>query len=241
MTTGKLYLIPCTLASPDAPSLQIDTVLPLHVKNIIEKTDYFIVENAKTARKFIKHITPNKEQQKLTLFTLNKRTQEEDYKEMIAPLLEGKNVGVISEAGCPAIADPGAVVVKLCHQKNISVIPLVGPSSIFLALMSSGLSGQNFAFNGYLPIDKSERKTALKNLEKWSYDKEQAQIFMETPYRNNKFLEDILQILHPKTYLCVACDITLETEFIKTQSVEKWRKTNIDIQNRPCIYIIQQF
>ena len=143
---------------------------------------------------------------------------------MIAPLLEGKDVGIISEVGCPGIADPGAVIVKLAHEKGIQVVPLVGPSSILLALMGSGLNGQSFAFNGYLPIDKNEKKMALRNLEKWSFEKNQAQLFMETPYRNTKFLEDLLQNLHPQTLLCIACDITLPTEFIKTKTIQDWKK-----------------
>jgi 16S rRNA (cytidine1402-2'-O)-methyltransferase len=159
---------------------------------------------------------------------------------MIQPCLEGKNIGLLSEAGCPGVADPGAVIVKLAHEKNIQVIPLVGPSSILLAMMASGMNGQNFAFNGYLPIDKAEKKTILKNLEKVSQDKNQSQIFIETPYRNNKMLEDIVQALQPNTYLCVAADITLPTEYIKTMRVSDWKKTKIELHNRPAIFIIHK-
>jgi 16S rRNA (cytidine1402-2'-O)-methyltransferase len=159
---------------------------------------------------------------------------------MIQPCLEGKNVGLMSEAGCPGVADPGAIIVKLAHEKNIQVIPLVGPSSILLAMMASGMNGQNFAFNGYLPIDKAEKKTTLKNLEKVSQDKNQSQIFIETPYRNNKMLEDILQALQPNTHLCVAADITLPTEYIKTMRVSDWKKTKIELHNRPAIFIIHK-
>ena len=159
---------------------------------------------------------------------------------MIQPCIQGKNVGLMSEAGCPGIADPGAVIVKLAHEKGIQVVPLVGPSSIFLALMSSGMNGQNFAFNGYLPIEKGEKKTALKNLEKLSHDKDQSQLFIETPYRNNKLLEDILQVLQPNTHLCIAADITLPTEYIKTLRVQDWKKTKVDLHNRPTIFIIHK-
>jgi 16S rRNA (cytidine1402-2'-O)-methyltransferase len=158
----------------------------------------------------------------------------------IQPLLEGKNVGLMSEAGCPGVADPGAVIVKLAHEKGIQVIPLVGPSSILLAMMASGMNGQSFTFNGYLPIDKGEKKSALKNFEKLSFDKNQSQIFIETPYRNNKLVEDILQALQPSTHLCIATDITLPTEYIKTLRVADWKKTKVDLHNRPTIFIIHK-
>jgi 16S rRNA (cytidine1402-2'-O)-methyltransferase len=149
-------------------------------------------------------------------------------------------MGLMSEAGCPGVADPGAVIVKLAHEKGIQVIPLVGPSSILLAMMASGMNGQSFTFNGYLPIDKGEKKSALKNLEKLSFDKNQSQIFIETPYRNNKLLEDILQALQPTTHLCIATDITLPTEYIKTLRVADWKKTKVDLHNRPTIFIIHK-
>lgn len=232
---GKLYLIPTTLGESEP----LD-VLPHTVKKTIEFIDDYIVENEKTARKFIKSIHPEKVQSSLRLSTLNKHTEASEYTKMIQPCLEGKNIGLMSEAGCPGVADPGAVIVKLAHEKNIQVIPLVGPSSILLAMMASGMNGQNFAFNGYLPIDKAEKKTTLKNLEKVSQDKNQSQIFIETPYRNNKMLEDILQALQPNTHLCVAADITLPTEYIKTMRVSDWKKTKIELHNRPAIFIIHK-
>src|SRR6188768_101330 len=232
---GKLYLIPTTMGESDPMD-----VLPQTVKRSIDFIDYYIVENEKTARKSIKAVSPEKKQSELVLFTLNKRTEPSEHLDFIKPLLEGKNMGIMSEAGCPGIADPGAVIVKLAHEKGIQVVPLVGPSSILLALMASGMNGQSFAFNGYLPIDKSEKKSALKSLEKLSGDKNQSQAFIETPYRNNKMLEDILQILNPSTYLCVACDITLPTEFIKTQRVSDWKKTKVDLHNRPAIFIVHK-
>ena len=233
---GKLYLIPTTLGETENPF----DVLPQTIKRSIELLDYYIVENEKTARKFIKSICPEKVQASLHLSSLNKHTQDSEYNKMIQDCVEGKNVGLMSEAGCPGVADPGAVIVKLAHEKGVQVIPLVGPSSILLAIMASGMNGQSFAFNGYIPIDASEKKLAIKNLEKLSISKNQSQLFIETPYRNNKMLEDILSSLHPETYLCVACDITLPTEYIKTMRVVNWKKTKIDLHNRPTIFIIHK-
>jgi len=232
---GKLYLIPTTLGEGDPMD-----VLPHTVKRAIDFIDDYIVENEKTARKFIKSIHPEKVQATLRLSSLNKHTQVSEHNQMIQACLEGKNIGLMSEAGCPGVADPGAVIVKLAHEKGIQVVPMVGPSSILLAIMASGMNGQSFAFNGYIPIDKAEKKTAIKNLEKLSQDKNQSQIFIETPFRNNKMLEDILQALNPSTYLCIASDITLPTEYIKTMRASDWKKTKIDLHNRPTIFIIHK-
>ena len=232
---GKLYLIPTTLGDCDPFD-----VLPQSIQHTLDFIDDYIVENEKTARKFIKSVLPGKVQASLRLSTLNKHTEISEHLNMIKPCLEGKNIGLMSEAGCPGVADPGAVIVKLAHEKGIQVVPLVGPSSILLALMGSGMNGQSFTFNGYLPIEKSEKKSALKYLEKLSQDKNQSQIFIETPYRNNKLLEDILQTLHPNTHLCVASDITLPTEFIKTLRISDWKKIKIDLHNRPTIFIIHK-
>ncbi len=237
---GKLYLIPCTLSNPGETTVVPEDVLPQSIKRAIDFIDYYIVENEKTARRFIKSIHPDKKQPSLIISTLNKHTQVEEYHEMIKPLLNGSNMGLMSESGCPGVADPGAVIVKLAHEKGIQVIPLVGPSSILLAVMASGMNGQSFAFNGYLPIDKNEKKVAIKNLERLSFEKNQSQLFIETPYRNNKILEDILQALQPNTHLCLACDITLPTEFIKTKTVKEWQKNKVDLHNRPCIFIIHK-
>ncbi|MBT8274463.1 MAG: SAM-dependent methyltransferase [Bacteroidia bacterium] len=232
---GKLYLIPTRLG--DNPPLE---VLPLSIKKVIERLNIYIVENEKTARRFIKRISPNKSQASLSFYLLNKYTDPADLTSFLNDCDQGKSVGIISEAGCPGIADPGADVVKLAHEKNIQVVPLVGPSSIVLALMSSGMNGQNFAFNGYLPIDKSERKAELKRLERLSFEKNQSQIFIETPYRNNQILEDICKSLHPDTRICVATDITLPTEFIKTKRVSDWKKNTVDLHKRPTIFIVQK-
>ena len=233
---GKLYLIPTTLGECNP-----DDVLPQTIKRAVDFINFYIVENEKTARKFIKSVNPDKVQSSLALSILNKHTEVADFNKMIQPCLEGINIGLMSEAGCPGVADPGAAIVKIAHEKGIQVIPLVGPSSILLAMMGSGMNGQSFAFNGYLPIDKSDKKTALKNFEKVSQDKNQSQIFIETPYRNNKLVEDILATLQPNTHLCIATDITLPTEYIKTQRVADWKKTKIDLHNRPTIFIIHKF
>ncbi len=232
---GKLYLIPTTLGDNNPMD-----VLPLTVQRAIELMNTFIVENEKDARRFIKSICPEKIQANLKLTSLNKRTEKSEHFAMIKPCLEGENIGLMSDAGCPGVADPGAVIVKLAHENGIQVIPLVGPSSILLAVMASGMNGQSFAFNGYLPIDKDEKKAMLKNLEKLSADKNQSQLFIETPYRNNKMLEDLLQDLQTSTSICIAADITLPTEYIKTFRVAEWKKIKVDLHNRPCIFIIHK-
>ena len=231
---GKLYLIPTTLG--DNEPLE---VLPISVKRVIEETDTFIVENEKTARRFIKKICPEKSQPSLKLFLLNKFTKETDLPSFLEPCLNGTNIGILSE-GCPGVADPGADVVKIAHTKNIKVVPLVGPSSILMAIMSSGLNGQSFAFNGYLPIDRGERKNEIKRLERLSFEHNQSQIFIETPYRNNKMLEDLAAVLDNHTNVTVACDITLSTEFIKTKTANQWKNNKVDLHKRPTIFIIHK-
>ena len=232
---GKLYLIPTRLG--DNPPLE---VLPLAIKKVIEQIDDYIVENEKTARRFIKRVSPDKSQPGLRLKTLNKYTQKEELSSYLDPCLKGISMGLLSEAGCPAIADPGSDVVALAHQQDIRVVPIVGPSSILLALMSSGLNGQNFAFNGYLPIDKVERRKHIKLLEKRSSELQQTQIFIETPYRNNQMLDSLVKALNSKTKICVACDLTLPTEYIKTQTAEEWKSNEEDFHKRPSIFIIQK-
>lgn len=233
---GKLFLIPTTLGENEPLE-----VLPLSVKKVVQDTKYFLVENEKSARRFIKKITPRKSQGSLKLLILDKFTSDLESNAYLDACLEGHNVGLLSEAGVPAIADPGASIVMLAHQKNIKVVPLVGPSSIILAMMSSGLNGQNFAFNGYLPIDKSDRKRAIKDLEKTSRLKNQSQIFIETPYRNDKLFTDLKSSLTPSTYLCIAVDITLTNEYINTLSIKDWKRQKVDLHKRPCIFIIHKF
>ena len=232
---GKLYLIPTTLG--DNEPLE---VLPISVKKVIEHIDYYIVENEKTARRFIKKISPRKSQSSLDLYPLDKYTDVLETQHYLDACAKGVNVGLLSEAGVPAIADPGASIVQLAHDKGVSVVPLVGPSSIIMAMMASGLNGQNFAFNGYLPIDKSERKKSIKQLEKLSFDKNQSQLFIETPYRNEKMMSDLLQTLSNNTKLCVAADITLPTEYIRTMTVARWKKVKENLHKRPAIFIIHK-
>ncbi len=231
---GKLYLIPTTLG--DVPPLE---VLPIAIKRAIESIDYYIVENEKTARHFIKKISPRKSQPSLQLFALNKFTEATEIPYFLEPCLSGHDMGILSEAGCPGVADPGATVVKLAHEKHIQVVPLVGPSSIILALMASGLNGQNFAFNGYLPIESSERKKEIKRLEKKSKEEQQSQLFIETPYRNNKLMEELQKTLAGTTHICVACDLTLASEFISTKTAQEWKNEKLDLHKRPAIFIIQ--
>jgi len=233
---GKLFLIPTTLGANEPLE-----VLPISVKKTVEDIDFFIVENEKSARRFIKKIAPRKSQPSLRLFVLDKYTSDFESKSFIDPCFQGINVGLLSEAGVPAIADPGASIVMLAHLKKVEVVPLVGPSSIILAMMGSGLNGQNFAFNGYLPIDKGERKKKIKDLEKWSKQNDQTQLFIETPYRNQNLFNELKNLLTPSTFLCVAADLTLSTEYIKTLTVMDWKTENIDLHKRPCIFIFHKY
>ena len=232
---GILYLIPSPLGD-NAPM----EVLPLTVRKVIEDIDHFIVENEKDARRFIKRICPKKDQGSLHLYPLNKFTPIEEILTYLDPTIEGISMGVISDAGCPGIADPGAEIVKMAHRKNVTVQPLVGPSSILLALMSSGLNGQNFAFNGYLPIDQLKRKKEIKSLEKKSFNYNQSQLFIETPYRNDQLFSDLLKTLNRDTEICIACDLSLPTEYIKTHTVKEWEKLKISLHKRPAIFIISK-
>lgn len=233
---GKLFLIPTTLGANEPLE-----VLPISVKKTVEDIDFFIVENEKSARRFIKKITPRKSQSTLRLLVLDKYTSDFESKSFLDPCFQGINVGLLSEAGVPAIADPGASIVMLAHQKNVEVVPLVGPSSIILAMMGSGLNGQNFAFNGYLPIDKAERKKKIKDLERWSKQNDQTQLFIETPYRNQNLFNELKNLLTPSTFLCVAVDLTLGTEYINTLTAKEWKTENIDLHKRPCIFIFHKY
>ncbi|MAC86826.1 MAG: SAM-dependent methyltransferase [Gammaproteobacteria bacterium] len=232
---GKLYLLPTTLGENEPLE-----VMPYSVKTMVELIDHYIVENEKSARRFIKKITPKKSQPSLTIMKLDKYAEELETRTFLDVCELGISVGLLSEAGVPAVADPGATIVKLAHEKGIKVVPLVGPSSILMALMASGMNGQNFAFNGYLPIDNSDRKKTIKDLEKLSKDKNQSQIFIETPYRNEKMFTDLKSALNPGTLLCIAVDITLPNEYIKTYSIANWKKQSPDLHKRPAIFIIQK-
>jgi 16S rRNA (cytidine1402-2'-O)-methyltransferase len=232
MLKGQIYLIPCPLG--EVPPM---TVLPLSVLKVIETTNHFVVEHEKNARRFIKAICPQKKQAELQLTTINKFTDASEIPDLILPCLDGFDLGIISDAGCPGVADPGAEIVNLAHKHGIKVVPLTGPSSILLALMGSGLNGQKFAFHGYLPIDKMERKQAIKHLEKLSQQENQTQIFIETPYRNNQLLEALIKTLKPDTRLCIACNLTLEDEFILTQEVRRWHPSGHELHKKPSIFM----
>ena len=231
--SASLFLIPVPLGDTE-----ISKVLPSYNKEIIITIKHFIVENVRTARRFLKQTDSSINIDELTFYTLNKHTTKEELSGFLKVIETGNPIGIISEAGCPAIADPGADIVAIAQQKNIKVVPLVGPSSILLALMASGFNGQSFAFLGYLPIEQDSRIKSLKNLEQHIYSENQTQLFIETPYRNGKILEDILKTCKPSTKLCIAADITLDTEFIKTKSIAEWKKQIPDLSKRPCIFAL---
>ena len=228
-----LYLIPVTLGDTT-----IEKVLPAHNKEIILGIKHFIVEDVRSARRFLKKVERSINIDELIFYTLNKHTSPEEISGYLKPLLGGESMGVISEAGCPAVADPGADVVAIAQRKNLKVVPLVGPSSIILSVMGSGFNGQSFAFHGYLPIDPSERIKRIKVLEQRIYSENQTQLFIETPYRNNKMMEDIVKNCRPQTKLCIAANITCEDEYIKTKTVKEWQGKLPDLSKIPCIFLI---
>lgn len=229
----SVYLIPVTLGETS-----IEKVLPSHNRDIIVNIKYFIVENIRSARRFLKKTEPSIDIDSLTFFELNKHTDENQISTYLDPIKKGFDVGIISEAGCPAIADPGAVIVAIAQHKNIPVVPLVGPSSILMSLMGSGFNGQSFAFHGYLPIDQNERIKRIKQLEQRIYHEDQTQIFIETPYRNDKMLKDLVQTCSPSTKLCVAINITCEDESIKTLPIKEWAKKSPDFSKKPTVFLI---
>ncbi|HQR61065.1 MAG TPA: SAM-dependent methyltransferase [Methylophilaceae bacterium] len=234
MSRGTLYLIPVTLGD-DA----IAKALPPDVVAIAQRLDTFVVENDKTARRFLGAIKTAKPVRELPLLTLNEHTTDKELPALLAPLLAGQDVGLMSEAGCPGVADPGAQLVALAHRNNIRVVPLVGPSSILLALMASGLDGQRFTFLGYLPSDKAERVKSLREIENESRKRRETQIFIETPYRNSHLLEDLLATCLPQTRLCVACNLTLETERVISKPVQDWKKSPLpDLHKQPAIFLL---
>ncbi len=230
---AKIYLIPTTLGESE-----ISSVIPQNIKTIIEELNFFIVENIRTTRRYIRKVSKTKNIDGITFFELNKHTNKNELSDFLHPALQGNDIGIISEAGNPGIADPGADIVSIAHQKGIQVVPLVGPSSILLALISSGLNGQNFAFNGYLPINPNVRQKKIQSLEHRSKIENQSQIFMETPFRNMKMLNDIFSACKKNTLLCIATDITLSSEFIKTKTIADWKKNKPEINKRPTIFIL---
>ena len=231
---GVLYLIPTPLG--ENPPLE---VLPLTVKKIIEDQNHFIIENEKAARRFIKKIAPNKNQDQLILYPLNKFITQEETETYLDQCEAGISMGLFSDAGCPGIADPGSVIVAKAHRLGIQVKPIVGPSSLILAMMSSGMNGQNFAFNGYLPIEQKKRRQAIIKFEKKAIKDNQAQLFIETPYRSDSLLKELLKVLLSNTLLCVSCDLTLQNEYIKTLTISQWKNEKVKLNKRPCIFIIE--
>lgn len=228
---GKLFLLPNTLGETE-----INAIIPSEVVRIIRSIVVFASENPKDTRRYLKKIDKNRSLDELVFLELNEHSTPENVEQCLA-YLDKNDVGIISEAGCPGIADPGAELVALAHRHHYQVVPLVGPSSILLALIASGLNGQNFSFNGYLPIKSHERTRALKNYERQSATEKRTQIFIETPYRNQKLFEEMLQVLNPKTFLSIACDITTENEYIKTMSIQEWKKQQPEIHKRPAIFL----
>lgn len=228
-----LYLLPVTLGETS-----IERVLPTYNKEILLGIKHFIVEDIRSARRFLKKVERSINIDELTFFPLNKHTSPEDISGYLKPLMEGNPMGVISEAGCPAVADPGADVVAIAQRKNLKVVPLVGPSSIILSVMGSGFNGQSFAFHGYLPIEPNERAKRIKTLEQRVYSENQTQLFIETPYRNHKMMEDIIKNCRPQTKLCIAANITCEGEFIKTKTIKEWQGKLPDLNKIPCIFLI---
>lgn len=235
MEKGILYLMPSVLSTGD-----VREVIPQLVIEQVVKLNYFIVENERTVRRFLKKLDKTINIDAITFYLLNKHTKYEELADFIKPLLSGCSMAVVSEAGCPGIADPGASVVEMAHKNNIKVVPWVGPSSILLALMASGLNGQNFAFRGYLTIDKHKRVNELKELEKKSQVEKQTQIFIETPYRNNQLFDTLIQTCSNETFLCIACDITAKNEQIFTKKIKDWKKKKPDLNKRPAIFLIQK-
>ncbi|CAN1510381.1 COG0313 Predicted methyltransferases [Methylophilaceae bacterium] len=231
---GTLYLIPVTLGDD-----MVQHVIPDYVLNVARKLETFVVESEKSARHFLSTIKTLKPVRELNLHLLNEHTDMKILPDLLAPLLAGQNVGLMSDAGCPAVADPGAQLVQLAHKKGIRVVPLVGPSSILLSLMASGLNGQQFAFLGYLPVEKLQRNQKLKEIEKRSASHKETQLFIETPYRNQAMLDAILQTCHAQTQLCIACDVSLDSEMIVTKSIASWKSSApIDIHKRPCLFLM---
>ena len=231
---GNLYLIPVGLGDN-----LLNEVLPEKNFELINSIKHYIVENIRTARRFLVKAKIKYKIDELTFYELNKHSNPDDYHSYLDVVLKGENMGIISEAGCPGIADPGADIVAIAHEKGIKVIPLVGPSSIFLALMASGMNGQNFAFKGYLPVKKPQRIKQLKNDEQRSRNEKQTHIYIEAPYRNKALLNDMIEHLKPATKLCIAVDITLNTEFIKTKTIKEWKKDIPEINKKPAIFLIQ--
>lgn len=234
MALGTLYMVPVTLGDDN-----LSNVIPADVMKIVQTLEHFVVENEKSARRFLGLVKTNKPVRELYFQLLNEHSAEKDLPALIAPLLAGHDVGMLSEAGCPGIADPGAALAALAHRKGIKVAPLVGPSSILLSLMASGFNGQQFTFLGYLPSDKAARVNRLKDLEKQSLRHNETQIFIETPYRNQHMLEDLLSSCGANTKLCIARNVSLETEFVVSKTIAEWKKSELpDLHKQPTVFLL---
>lgn len=233
MSTGTLYLIPVSLGETNN-----DKLFPNLNLRLIDELDYLVVENERSARRFIRSTGSKRDFDNLELILLDKRTKQHEISKPIELLIQGKDVGIMSEAGCPGVADPGQILIAEAHNYNIKVVPLIGPSSILLGLMGSGLNGQGFAFHGYLPIEKRDRVKKLRELDATVSKTGHTQIFMETPYRNEKLLDDVLKTCNANHKLCIAVDITLETEQIKTLAVAEWKANKISLHKRPCMFLL---
>lgn len=231
---GTLYLIPTDLGDSS-----VADVIPQKVADVTRKLSHFIVEDVRTARRYLSRLKTEHCIDDLHFSTLNEHSRPEDIVELLKPAIEGNDVGILSEAGLPCLADPGAVVVRMAHERGIKVIPLVGPSSIFLALIASGMNGQNFAFVGYLPVKPNEREQRIRVLENRSKHEQQSQLFIEAPYRNNQLLASLINTCNKTTRLCIACNITQGDEMIVTKTIEGWKKHLPDLHKKPCIFIIQ--
>jgi 16S rRNA (cytidine1402-2'-O)-methyltransferase len=233
VNSGTLYLIPTPLGEGD-----INWMIPVAVRQCIAGLGHYIVEHPKTARQFLKQVGGIPPLQNIRMQVLNEHTQLKEFANLLEPLLTGNDIGLLSEAGCPAVADPGAGLVRLAHQKNLRVVPLVGPSSILLALMASGLNGQHFVFHGYLPIEKNKRAGKIIELERDSIVRDQTQIFIETPYRNQRLLESIVFTCRTDTSLCIACNLTLANEYISTKTIKEWKSAMPDLKDKPAIFLL---
>ena len=231
-----LYLIPVTLGETS-----IEQVLPSYNHEVIMGIHHFIVENIRSARRFLRQTDRTFPIDDTTFFEMGKHSDERAFSQYLQPLREGKPVGVISEAGCPAVADPGADIVGIAQREGLRVIPLVGPNSMIMAVMSSGLGGQSFAFNGYLPVDTTDRAKKLKMLETRAWTEGQTQLFIETPYRNEKMFQALLAALRPQTRLCIAAGITTQDEYIRTLRISEWKNTKLpDLSKIPAIFLINK-
>ncbi|NMA75235.1 MAG: SAM-dependent methyltransferase [Bacteroidales bacterium] len=233
MLPPALYLLPVTLGNTP-----IDRVIPEYNRSIILQIKHFIVEDVRTARRFLKKVDPSIEIDDLTFYLLNKRTSKQEFYEFLTPLERGESIGLMSEAGCPAVADPGSDVVALAHEKRLKVVPLVGPSSILLSVMASGFNGQSFSFHGYLPIQGAQRVQKIKDLERRIYADNETQLFIETPYRNQQMVDDLLKNCKEQTRLCIAANITCDEESILTKSIGEWKKNPPKLAKIPCIFLL---